>query len=361
MSARTQALLLSLALLVGLGSWYAARPGEFAIFSPGPTVNLLGESHGEPVVSIKGRQSYRDDGKLLLVTIQTTRAEDRVGLWRAIQGWIDPHVDVYPYSGVYQPSDTNQSTRQQSAEQMTSSKDAATAAALTELGIGFRDHVQVKGVTKGGPSDGLVEVDDRVARVNGTAVNGPDSVVEAVRKLKPGTMVTLGLVRDGKPVSVKVATVAVGKTGAEAKQSRVGITIGGKFDFPFQVKVSLDEAIGGPSAGLMFALTIVDLLTPGSMTDGKAIAGTGEISIDGQVGSIGGVRQKIAGAQEDGAHLFLVPADNCAEAVHADYDHDQIRLVRVSTLKQAIAAVTTWAKNPEAALPTCQSSPSRTS
>ena len=119
------------------------------------------------------------------------------------------------------------------------------------------------------------------------------------------------------------------------------------------MKLNIDENIGGPSGGLMFALGIYDVLTPGSLTDGKVIAGTGEIDAQGKVGPIGGIQQKLVGAQDDGAELFLVPADNCAEALDGNYDPDKMRLVKVSTMEQALDEVQAWVKDPDAKLTRC--------
>ena len=127
----------------------------------------------------------------------------------------------------------------------------------------------------------------------------------------------------------------------------------GCYDFPFDVKLNLDENIGGPSGGLMFAMGIYDVLTPGSLTGGKVIAGTGEIDAQGKVGEIGGIQQKLVGAQDDGAQLFLVPTANCAEALGGHYDPDKMRLVKVTTLDEAIKDVKAWVKDPNAKLPRC--------
>lgn len=103
----------------------------------------------------------------------------------------------------------------------------------------------------------------------------------------------------------------------------------------------------------MFALGIYDVLTPGSLTDGQVIAGTGEIDAEGKVGSIGGIQQKLVGAQDDGAELFLVPAGNCAEALDGNYDPDKMRLVKVSTIEQALGDVQAWVEDPDAKLTRC--------
>jgi PDZ domain-containing protein len=139
----------------------------------------------------------------------------------------------------------------------------------------------------------------------------------------------------------------------DKKSSALQVSIAPSYEFPFDINLNLDENIGGPSGGLMFATGIYDVLTPGSLTDGKAIAGTGEIDAQGKVGEIGGIQQKLVGAQDDGARLFLVPAANCAEALGGHYDPKKMRLVKVSTLQEAIADVKAWAKDPDAKLTKC--------
>ncbi len=354
MKPRTQALILCVGLLLVFGGWASSRQGAFTLFSPGPTVNILGKSGGKPIVQIVGHKSFRDKGQLRLVTISSTRAEDRVGLIRALQGWLDPDVDVYPYNGIYRPTDTNDSTKAQSAQQMASSKDEAVAAALTELGIKFKRYVEIAAVTKGGPSDGMLKAGDRILSVNGSTAEQLSDVIDGILNLKPGSPVQVEVLRSGKTIKHTVITQPAGTSGPAAKQSRIGVSIAPKFDFPFEVKVNINDAIGGPSAGTMFALSIVDVLTPGSLTGGSSIAGTGEIDETGKIGPIGGIRQKIVGAQDDHAKLFLVPADNCAEALHAHYDKDKIRLVRVATLEEAMTSIKTWVHNPKAQLPTCK-------
>jgi PDZ domain-containing protein len=138
----------------------------------------------------------------------------------------------------------------------------------------------------------------------------------------------------------------------QASAIRVSIQAAG-YTFPFKVDLKLDQNIGGPSAGMIFSMGIYDVLTPGSLTGGKAIAGTGEIDGEGHVSPIGGIQQKLVGAQSDGAKLFLVPADNCAEALGGHFDPDKMRLVKVTTLDDAVKDVRAWVKDPKAPLPRC--------
>ncbi len=131
----------------------------------------------------------------------------------------------------------------------------------------------------------------------------------------------------------------------------VGVEIGTGYDFPFDVTVRLDEDIGGPSAGLIFSLGVYDTLTPGSLTGGTDIAGTGTIDPDGSVGPIGGIQQKIVAAADAGAKIFLVPAGNCDAALGADVRDDEIRLVRAATMHRPSTSLETYADDPDAELP----------
>jgi PDZ domain-containing protein len=350
---RNVAAAVALALLVVLVVVAWRRPVGYALFSPGPTVNVLGTSGGKQIIKVSGHPVYRDRGGLRLVTVYETSYNHRVSLPDALRAWVDPEVDVYPFDAVYPRNSTQKAVRQQSAAEMASSQDNAVAAAMRALGIRYSSAVKVATVDAKGPSRNLLQPGDLVLRVGGTAVDDPGAVVDRIRSRPPGSKVTLSVQRAGKPQQVTVTTAALGTTGKQRDQSKVGVTIAPTYRFPFDVSVHLDDSIGGPSAGLMFALGIYDVLTPGSLTDGKVIAGTGEIDPQGKVGVIGGVQQKIAGAQHDGARLFLVPAGNCAEAVHAHYDPGRMRLVRVATISDALSAVRTWAADPAAALPRC--------
>jgi PDZ domain-containing protein len=162
--------------------------------------------------------------------------------------------------------------------------------------------------------------------------------------------VRLSLKHAGTRTTTTVTTVP---NPEDTSRSAIKVTVAPSYDFPFQVGIHLDPNIGGPSAGMMFALGIYDLLTPGSLTHGKVVAGTGEITPAGKVGEIGGIQQKLVGAQDAGAKLFLVPAGNCAEALGGHYDSAKMRLVRVQTLSDAIKDVKAWTANPHAKLPGC--------
>jgi len=325
----------------------------FTLFQPGPTINVLGKLDGKKILEVEGHKTYDDGGQLRMVTIILTQPKQAVSLWSALYAWINPDDAVYPTSAVYPTTVTNAQNKAQDAQQMASSQDNAVAAALTLAGIKFDTLPTVGSVEKGSPAEGKLKVGDAITAIDGKATTSLDKVIQLVRAITPGSDVRVSVRRGKVDQTFTIRTKAAGTTPALRKQSRVGVGLTSQYTFPFSVNVRLSDSIGGPSAGMMFALGIYDLLTPGSLTDGKAIAGTGTITADGTVGVIGGIAQKIAGAQADGAHLFLVPAGNCDEAVHAHYDPAKMRLAKVSTLKGALDAVRTWVADPQASLPEC--------
>jgi len=350
MSRRTVAGLLALGLLVVLGAVAVRTPVNYVTFRPGPTMNVLGKFAGKTIVTVSGHQAYRDDGALRMVTVYPSGPDENISLFNMVYGWIHPDIAVLPKDAVYQPDETADSAHEESAVQMTSSQDNATAAALSALGVGYQTQVLVSEVAEDGPSVGKLEKGDVVRAVNGTAVTDPTALVNQIRAVKPGTPTTITVGRDGADKQVVVTTAA---DPADKNASRIGVGIRQSFVFPFKVKIQLPGTVGGPSAGMMFAMGVYDVLTPGSLTGGKQIAGSGEISPDGTVGAIGGIGQKLPAAQRDGAKLFLVAADNCAEALRSHFDPGKMRLVKVQKLADAIKDVETWRDNPDAELPRC--------
>lgn len=350
MRRRTWAGLLAVVLLAAMSVQAFRQPVPYATFSPGPTVNVLGKSGKLDIISVSGRTSYRDDGGLRLTTVIPSGPGSKVSIPELVSAWLDPNRAVYPYEAIYPPTATAKNVREESSVQMVSSQDNAVAAALGALKIPYKSAVKIADVTKGGPADGKLEVGDMVLRVNGKAVTTIDQLTAIIRPLPIGTQVTVKVRRDGRDLDKQLKTA---RSPDEKKSSAVRVSIAPGYEFPFEVKLNLDQNIGGPSGGLMFALGIYDVLTPGSLTDGKVIAGTGEIDALGKVGEIGGIQQKLVGAQDDGARLFLVPAANCADALGGHYDPDKMRLVKVTTLQEALGDVQAWVQDPDAKMARC--------
>ncbi|MFI6396407.1 PDZ domain-containing protein [Nonomuraea sp. NPDC050547] len=332
MSRRALTLLVAGFMVLALGVVGALMKVPYVVLSPGPTENTIGEVDKKPVIAITGRQVYPTDGALSLVTVAYQGGpSSRIDLMTALRGWLDPNVAVVPEETIFPKSRTAKQVEEENTVEMANSQDNATAAALTELKIPYSTVVTVLSTEKGKPADGKVQKGDEINAIDGKKVTDVDMVRETVRALKPGADVVFGVTRGEKKVDVTVKTTS-GDKGA----TMVGMTMQAKYKFPFKVSISVGD-VGGPSAGLMFSLGIVDKLTPGSLTGGKSIAGTGTITPEGEVGAIGGIAQKMVGAKKAGATLFLTPADNCAEALKAA--PDGLRLVKAETLHDMVTTL----------------------
>ncbi len=346
MTQRTIAGILAVPLLLGLVVAAALESLPYVTYKPGLTVNVLGDNDaGDPIIAIEGKPTYQDDGQLRMTTVFVSQRDAHNHIFELMADWISPSDAVYPVEAVYPDEGTVEQDKEESQAEMTSSQDAATAAALTALGYDVTEPV-VFSVQKGAPADGVLEAGDAILRVGGAATETTDDVIAAVGDAEAGQPLEMVVRRDGKR-----RTVAVTPRDGDGKP-QIGVQLATQTtDFPIDVTIGIDPAIGGPSAGLMFSLGIYDTLTPGSMTGGQAIAGTGTIDAAGNVGPIGGIQQKIVGAREDGAELFLVPPGNCEEAAGARAG--DMRLVEAPTTRSAIDSVEAWVKDPDADLPTC--------
>lgn len=332
MSRRALTLLLAGFLVLALGVAGAFQPVPYVVLSPGPTENTIGEVNKKPVIAIKGRQTYPTSGSLQLVTVAYQGGPAaKIDLLTALRGWLDPTVAVVPQETIFAPDRTAQEVEEENTVEMTNSQDSATAAALNELKIPYAMVVGVVSTEKGRPADGKLMKGDEINAVDGKETKDVTAVADAVKAHKPGESVTFNVTRGTQKLDVTVQTVA----GPKA-QTVVGVMMQAKYKFPFDVDINVGD-VGGPSAGLMFSLGILDKLTPGELTGGKQIAGTGTITPAGEVGAIGGIAQKMVGAKDSGATIFLTPADNCAEALKSV--PDGLRLVRADTLHSAVASL----------------------
>ena len=346
MTQRTVAALVAVPLFVALGLFAAVNPLPFVTYAPGLTVNVLGDNGDKPIISVEGHATYHDEGQLRMTTVSVTQRDARLDLFTLLRTWFSRDDAVYPYAIQYGDGGSQQQDAQEGQVEMISSQDSAVAAALRQLGYQVHPVLEVLSVTDGMPADGKLQVRDVVRRFDGSRVNAATDLGKLVRAVPAHGSVPITVDRKGKPVTVRVTPTT--KDGNRL----IGVTLGIGYTFPFKVSVNISDAIGGPSAGLMFALSIYDTLTPGSLTRGQDVAGTGTIDAHGKVGEIGGIQQKIAGAQHDGAQLFLVPPSNCADALGAD--HGSMRLVKAATLHDAVSEVKAWAADHDASLPSCE-------
>jgi Lon-like protease len=304
-------------------------PVPYVILGPGPTLNTLGESSGQPLITISGHPTYKTTGNLNLVTVsyQGGPGSD-TNIFQALRAWLDPSEAVVPETELFPAGQSAQQTQAQDTEEMTSSQQTATAAALTALRIPYQTVVSVVSTVPGYPASTVLKAGDVIEAVDGKPVTDQTSLSSMITAHPTGTMLTLEVLRAGKTLTVPVASKASGGTAV------IGVEVQEQYKFPFTVSISVGD-IGGPSAGMMFALGIIDKLTPDNLTGGKFIAGTGEITASGQVQPIGGIQQKMVGARSAGATIFLTPAGNCSDTTGAV--PAGLRLVKVSTLSQAMS------------------------
>jgi PDZ domain-containing protein len=358
MSRRTATLLASTLTLIALLCVALLTPTPYAEMSPGPTVNTLGSYGGAKVIQITGRKTYPTTGNLNMTTVRVTGADYSMNLVEAVLGWARHDDKVVEHDTLYPQGQTAQQADQENAEEFTQSQDSAKVAALDELKIPVGSRVIVAAVVKGGASEGVLHAGDEIKAVDGNKVTQADQVATFVTKHKPGQPVVFSVVRaadvklPSPPVDqVKIVTRQSADDGP--KRAVVGIQAGIEHLFPFSIDIRLAD-VGGPSAGTMFALGIIDKLTPGSLTGGNFVAGTGTIDDNGNVGPIGGISLKTIGARNKGAKFFLTPADNCDEA--AKDIPGGLTLVKVKTLDGAMAALKDIKAGDTKALPSCTKS-----
>lgn len=321
-------------------------PVPYVIESPGPTFNTVGEVQSKPLIEIQGRPSFPTSGQLDLTTVYVQGGPNGdISVFDAFRAWLHPQESVLPVELVYPPGITQTDVQEQNAVAMTSSQESAVAAALAHEGISFKQWLSVAGFSDGSPSAGRLKVDDIITRIDRTPVTDIDVLRNALNRAA-GDSVRITVQRNGATVT---ETITPRKSAEGTYQ--LGVMLATNFDFPFNVRIALDN-VGGPSAGMMFALGIVDKLTPGALTGGRHVAGTGTIDATGAVGPIGGIAQKMVGAQNAGAAYFLAPAENCDDVV--GNIPEGLQVVKVETLDQAVDAVRTFAAGKDSSrLPTC--------
>lgn len=349
-------------------------PVPFVVNSPGPTFNVLGSADGQPMINIAGTDpttgetvrlddpqsaSFKDkaqpgQGQLRMVTVSETGGPgNRLSFAQLIGAYFDSHSKILDYSSVYPAGATREKVSDAQVAMMRNSQTTSQVAALEYLGWDVPATVTIEGATEGSNAEGLVAQGDILRTIttpDGTRhdVTSAATPFALMRTIPAGTQMTLTIERDGDTRDVSFNSVAV---SANTSGSRLGVYLSVAPTLPVDISFNL-SGVGGPSAGMMFSLGIIDRLTPGDMTGGNAIAGTGTMSYDGRVGAIGGIQQKMWGALDDGARWFLAPSDNCSDVV--GHVPDGMRVVAVSTLDEAANAVRSIADGTGDTLPTCQ-------
>jgi len=293
--------------------WYAVGPG------PARAV--------QPLIRFEDRTRYESQGSFVMTSVRYTRLTG----FDMLLAWLDPDRAVVARSVLYPDGENAQVQHERSISQMDSSKLDASAVVLRTLEGYPKDHgegVLVESVVSGCAADGELFPGDRILSIDGEPVDGYRDASRAIEAAPSGSTLTFDLSVDGDPETVDLVREPCG----DSEDPLVGVRMINSF--PFDVSISSGE-IGGPSAGLMWALGLYDLLTTGDLTDGRTIAGTGQMALDGTVIPIAGIEGKLSAAADAGASVFLVPQGNL-NAARASGGHG-LELVPVATFDDALA------------------------
>lgn len=313
----------------------------YAAEGPGPTFDTLGEVDGEPVVDIEGAETLDTGGKLNMTTVSV---RTNMTLGQALGRWIATDDTIVPVEQIMPPDLDEDQVREFNQQAFVASEASATVAAMHYLDRPTT--VVVHDVMEGSASEGLLQPEDLITAVAGEKVETPKEVQDAVRAKTPGETIEVTVERDGNE---RTESVELGENPHEKGQPMLGILMTSEPAGGISVNYNLND-IGGPSAGMMFSLAVIDKLTPGALNGGKFVAGTGTINEDGEVGPIGGITHKIRAAEDDGAELFLAPGGNCDAVTRVDTEH--MTVAKVDNLAEAVQAMEDFAAGRD--VPACE-------
>jgi len=334
---RARTVIVSGIALAALITIAVVLPVPYVKLAPGPTFNVIGESDGEPFIVIEGTTTYPVTGELDMTTVRESGGP-RGGLTfvEAIGAWFSTADAVVPRELLYPDDITGDEVRERQAALFSTSESDAIGAALTYLDLPLETEVVATAVLQDAPAGEFFQPRDSIVRIDGGAIDDPGQVVDAVRAAPIGTSFAFEVERQGELVAFDVTSSA---NPSDPELPYLGVTVGRYFTPEFDIDFTLQD-VGGPSAGLVFSIGIIDKLTPEDLTGGGHVAGTGTIDPDGNIGPIGGIRQKLAGARDSGAELFVMPQRHCAEA--QGHVPDGLTVVPVGTLAGAIDAIRSW-------------------
>ena len=309
-------------------------PIPFVARSPGQTVNLLSTNErGKPMIQVDGLTTRHGEGEMRMTTVSITRADSRLSMAEALVAHLRADHDVLQREAIYPPGRSPQQVDADESYMMDTSERDAAVAALRAAGQPVTEMPMVSAVSAAGPAHGKLAPGDLIEKVDGKPMASVLDVGKAVRKHTVGDTVVFVVLRNSSVKTIAVTTVS---SVSDRRAPAVGVTIDTGYRYTPTITYNIPGDIVGPSSGLAMALSIYQMVAPNDLIGSLRIAGTGGISPDGNVVAIGGIQEKIAGAERDGAKIFLVPAGNCRDISGVE---TSMRLVKVSSLKDAIAAI----------------------
>ena len=323
--------LVAWALLFGSGvaltSWNFRLP--FYAYSSGPVGDALQS------VQVSEVATYDSDGELIMLTVSS----QEVNPFEALIAGFDPDIDLVPREAVRPPDESIEDFVARNRATMDLSRETAITLALTRLGfevVTRSDGVLVADLVEGAPAASILQVDDVIISVQGRPVELADQVGPIVAESRVGDLVDLQVQRGQEVLDLEVTLIGRDDDPAVPMIGISAVALNPRFEYPFPIDIDAG-LVGGPSAGLMYTLAVMELLAPDDLTQGRVVAGTGTIDSAGNVGPIGGVRQKVVAAEAAGAEVMLVPAGNLDEALTAR--RERLELIPVANLDEALAAL----------------------
>lgn len=312
----------------------AFMPVPFVSWAPGRTVDVLAQTDkGKPIIQVSGLPARKSKADLRMTTVSVTTVDGRLSLVEALASYWLPHRAVLQREAVYPSGQSDDDVRAAEVQSMDTSQRDAVVAALRAAGQPVTAMPMIEAVTVGGPAYNVLVPGDLVRSVDGTEVQSVADVQRVIRKHRAGDSISMTVLRNGVSKTVQVVTSA---SRTDPKVPLVGIGLDTGYQYAPTVTFGIPASITGPSAGLVLSLGVYETIASTDLLGDLDVAGTGEISPDGTVGAIGGIHQKIAGAQRSGSKIFLVPAANCQDVKGVS---TRMTLVKVSTLKDAISAL----------------------
>ncbi|SDZ09422.1 YlbL family protein [Tessaracoccus flavus] len=344
---RNAVAIVSSILFVALAALLVLVPVPYVAWRPGQTIDVLGNTDSGPIIAVTGLPTYDTPGQLLMTTVSTTRHDSTLSLPEAMFVYFAEESDAIPREVIYPPGLSSEQVQSEAVAKMDQSRDNATVAALRAAGVAVSELPRVDSVVLSGPSGELLLPGDLILAVDGEEMSRPEDVGEQVRSHAVGDAIVFTVLREGRETQVTITAAA---SNADPTIPVAGITVTRGYRYSPRVTYGIDSNVTGPSAGLVFALGVYDRITEQDLLADAVVAGTGTIDPDGRVGSIGAIREKIKGAERDGATVFLVPEGNCAGIGGLDTD---LQLVKVATLREAIAAIQLINEGNSTEVPTC--------
>jgi len=329
MSRQLRTLIFGAVLCLVLGTLSFGMRVPYLVESPGPTFNTLGQDDGKDIIAISGHPVTPTSGHLNLMTVSAST--QNITILGAVRGWLRHDEVVVPHDALYPPGTSEQQQNEQNSQDFLVSQQNAVEAAGCELG--YPKGLGVNSVSADSPNAAALKNGDQFVSVAGARVTDDVALRKIIAAHRAGDRLPAVVLRAGKQVQT---TLLLQAPAAQTGTPRIGITIVQGCLLPFQVTLSL-TGIGGPSAGLMFTLGVIDKISTHDLTHGRFIAGTGTIEPSGKVGPIGGIALKMIAARRAGAAVFLAPASNCDDVkgnIPSGLD-----VIKVTTLHDAITSL----------------------